>query len=130
MSWNKRQDKKHVFTLQNEGAVSDFLGIQIQQIDKLKFKFTQLGLIEKLLRTMHLEECTPATTDPLHADLDGSVFNKDWKYDSVIGMMMYLANNTCPDMQYADFQEEENKAERYCWEYIARNLKELTLKLV
>ena len=33
-------------------------------------------------------------------------------------------------LQYADFQEEENKAERYCWEYIAHNLKELTLKLV
>ena len=33
-------------------------------------------------------------------------------------------------MQYADFQEEENKEERYCWEYIASNLKELTLKLV
>ena len=32
-------------------------------------------------------------------------------------------------VQYADFQEEENKAERYCWEYIACNLKELTLKL-
>ena len=28
------------------------------------------------------------------------------------------------DVQYADFQEEENKAERYCWEYLARNLKD------
>jgi Reverse transcriptase (RNA-dependent DNA polymerase) len=100
--------KKHVFTLRNEGAVSDFLGIRIQQIDKLKFKFTQLGLIEKLLRTMHLEECngcpTPATTEPLHADLDGPVFQEAWKYDSVIGMMMYLANNTRPDIAYAVHQ--------------------------
>ena len=32
-------------------------------------------------------------------------------------------------LQYADFQEEENKAERYCWEDIAANLKDLTLKL-
>ena len=54
-----------------------------------------------------------------------------------------LTHNLCTDLvgqsqiktvfdpvQYADFKEEENKAERYCWEYIARNLKELTLKLV
>ena len=30
----------------------------------------------------------------------------------------------CRRVHYADFQEEENKAERYCWEYIARNLKD------
>jgi hypothetical protein len=58
--------------LQNEGAVSDFLGIRIQQIYKLKFKLTQLGLIEKIVTTMNLEECngcqTPATSEPQLAD--------------------------------------------------------------
>jgi Reverse transcriptase (RNA-dependent DNA polymerase) len=100
--------KKHVFTLRNEGAVSDFLGIRIQQIDKLKFKLTQLGLIEKILTTMNLEECngcqTPATSEPLHADTDGPTFKESWKYDSVIGMMMYLANNTRPEIAYAVHQ--------------------------
>ena len=28
-----------------------------------------------------------------------------------------------PDLQYADFQEEENKAERYCWDDIAATLR-------
>jgi hypothetical protein len=94
--------------LRNEGAVSDFLGIRIQQIDKLKFKLTQLGLIEKILTTMNLEECngcqTPATSEPLHADTDGPTFKESWKYDSVIGMMMYLANNTRPEIAYAVHQ--------------------------
>jgi Reverse transcriptase (RNA-dependent DNA polymerase) len=90
--------RKHIFTLRNEGAVNDFLGIHIQQVDKFKFQLTQVGLIEKILQSMNMEDCngcdTPATTDPLHADLHGQGFKEDWKYDSVIGMMMYLANNT------------------------------------
>jgi formate dehydrogenase assembly factor FdhD len=94
--------------LQNEGAVSDFLGIWIQQIDKLKFKLTQLELIEKILTTMNLEECngcqTPATSEPLHADIDGPTSKESWKYDSVVGMMMYLANNTYPEKTYAVHQ--------------------------
>lgn len=100
--------RKHIFTLRNEGAVNDFLGIHIQQVDKFKFQLTQVGLIEKILRSMNMEDCngcdTPATTDPLHADLHGQGFKEDWKYDSVIGMMMYLANNTRPDIAYAVHQ--------------------------
>jgi len=57
---------------------------------------------------MHLEESngchTPASTDPLHADVDGPPFKEDWKYDSIIGMMMYLANNTRPEIAYAVHQ--------------------------
>jgi len=95
--------------LQNAGVLSDSLGIQIQQVDKLRFKFTQLRLIEKFFHTMYLWECgnrckAPATRDPINVDLDGSVFKEDWNYDSVIGMMMYLANNTCPNIAYADHQ--------------------------
>ena len=67
-----------------------------------------MGLIEKILQSMKLEDCngcnTPATTDPLHAEVHGEVFKEDWKYDSVIGMMMYLANNTRPDIAYAVHQ--------------------------
>jgi hypothetical protein len=36
---------------------------------------------------------TPATPDPLHADSDGEMFAESWRYDSIIGMLMYLASN-------------------------------------
>jgi hypothetical protein len=73
-----------------------------------KFQLTKPGLIDKILTTMHLENCngcdTPAAMSPIHADQDGTAFNESWQYDSVIGMMMYLANNTHPDIVYAVHQ--------------------------
>jgi hypothetical protein len=57
---------------------------------------------------MNLENCngcdTLATTSPIHADQDGPAFNEFWQYDSVIGMMMYLDNNTRPGIAYAIHQ--------------------------
>ena len=100
--------RKHTFILRNEGEVGAFLGIQIKKLKPREFELTQVGLTEKILKTMQLEDCngsdTPTTTSPLHADLAGPKFNETWKYDSVIGMMMYLANNTRPDIAYAVHQ--------------------------
>lgn len=109
VSWHNWENKKHNLTLQNAGVLSDSLAIWIQQVDKLRFKFTQLRLIEKFFYTKYLWEggnrCkAPATTDPLNVDLDGSVFKEDWNYDLMLGMMMYLANNTCPNISYAVHQ--------------------------
>jgi hypothetical protein len=85
-----------------------FPGIQIKRLTSNKFQLTQPGLIDKILTTMHLENCngcdTPATTSPIHVDQDGPVFKESWKYDSMIGMIMYLANNKCPDIAYAVHQ--------------------------
>ena len=81
-----------------EGKVSAFLGIQNGKLTPNKFQLTQPGLIEKILITMQMDDCNgcdaPAATTPLHADLNGAEFNESWQYDSVLGMMMYLANNT------------------------------------
>lgn len=69
---------------------------------------TQTGLITKVLAATNISGCngcdTPATSDPLHVDKDGKVFDKTWRYDSIIGMLMYLASNTCPDIAYAVHQ--------------------------
>jgi hypothetical protein len=57
---------------------------------------------------MHLENCngcdTPTATSPIHADQDGPAFNESWQNASVIGMMMYLSNNTRPNIAYAVHQ--------------------------
>jgi hypothetical protein len=95
--------QRHTFALQNEGEVCDFLGIHIKKNDNNEFLLTQTGLIEKVLATTGLQDCngcsTPASLELLHADKDG-----DWAYDAVIGMLMYLAGNTRPDISYAVHQ--------------------------
>jgi hypothetical protein len=42
------------------------------------------------------------------AGIDGESFNDTWTYASVVGMLMYLASNTRPDISYA-----VHKAARY-----------------
>ena len=43
---------------------------------------------------------------PLGTDINGSELKRDWPntYASVIGMMLYLASNTRPDISYAVHQ--------------------------
>jgi Reverse transcriptase (RNA-dependent DNA polymerase) len=101
-------EQQHTFALRDEGEVSAFLGIQIKKTGPNEFLLTQTGLIDKVLETTKMTHCngcdTPATVDPLHADKDGAPFNETWRYDSIIGMLMYLAGNTRPDIAYAVHQ--------------------------
>jgi hypothetical protein len=84
--------------------VGAFLGIQIKKLGPSEFLLTQTGLIKKILENTGMINCngcdTPATPDPLHTDKQGERFNKEWKYDSIVGMLMYLAGNTRPDIAY------------------------------
>jgi hypothetical protein len=65
-------------------------------------------LIEKLIKSGGMEYCnkcaTPAEISPVGADIDGEAFNETWEYASVVGMLMYLASNTIPDIAYAVHQ--------------------------
>ena len=66
---------------------------------------SQRGLIEKFLKAACMEDCnpniTPATIDQLGPDKEGMSFDEKWEYLSIIGMLMFLANNTRPDIAYA-----------------------------
>jgi hypothetical protein len=90
--------QRHTFQFRNEGAVSAFLGIQIAQTGPNQFLLTQTGLIDKVRSVTNLIKCTgcdtPITGDPLHADTDDASFDKSWGFNTVIGMIMYLASNT------------------------------------
>ncbi len=44
---------------------------------------------------------TPSTLESLGPDLEGKLFNEKWEYGSIIGMPMYLANNTRPEIAHA-----------------------------
>ena len=47
---------------------------------------------------------TPASTTNLGLDADGKPYHEDWDYASVVGMLMYLANNSRPDIAFAVHQ--------------------------
>jgi hypothetical protein len=103
-----KYEAQHKFQLRDEGEVGDFLGIQIVKEGNGTFQLTQTGLIDKVLKSAGLEDCnrcvTPAYTTPVGSDPDGPAFQEDWEYASIVGMLMYLAANTRPDIVYAVHQ--------------------------
>ena len=98
----KQNTEEQPFEFRDEGEVSAFLGIKIEKKSDSEFYLSQPGLISKVLEATGMTECnpntTPSTLDPLGPDIDGQQFNEKWEYASVIGMLMYLANNTRPDI--------------------------------
>ena len=103
-----KDEHRHTFELRDEGEVGDFLGIRITKTDSNTFCLTQTGLIDKVLKESHMEDAnscqTPASSTPLHLDQDGEAFNETWEYASIVGMLMYLASNSRPDIAYAVHQ--------------------------
>ena len=74
-------------------------------------QFCQTELIRKILEATGMEDCnwlpTPTKVEsPLGADVYGSEAKIDWpnSYASIIGMMLYLASNTRPDISFAVHQ--------------------------
>ena len=105
----KKEDQVHSFELRDEGEVGDFLGIRIERGSHGNFELTQTGLIEKVLKESKMLDSkstvkTPASTTPLGIDKDGDPFNESWEYPVVVGMLMFLAQNTRPDIAYAVHQ--------------------------
>ena len=99
----------HKFELRDEGEVGAFLGIQIQRNENNTFYLTQLGLIKKVLAAAGMEQSkatvkTPSATTPLGLDKDGDPFDKPWEYPVIIGMLMFLAQNSRPHIAYAVHQ--------------------------
>ena len=88
--------------------MSEFLGIYIKTLDDGGSQFCQTVLIRKVLEATGMEHCNglPTLTKveaPLGTNINGSEDKRDWpnSYASVIGMMLYLASNTRPDISFA-----------------------------
>jgi hypothetical protein len=91
----------------DEDNAYDFLGIHIEQNGD-EIKLTQLGLIEKFLSTVGMLDCnakqTPCAKTPLGTNPLGPPHDEKWEYASAVGMLMYLAGNAYPEIQFAVHQ--------------------------
>ena len=91
------------FSLDDQGDVGDFLGVQIQKQVDGSIVLTKPQLIDSIIHDLHLEsgsnpKNTPSiTTKLLHKDAEGSDMNPEFHYCSVIGKLNFLEKSTRPD---------------------------------
>ncbi len=99
---------KDKMALTIEDDAFHFLGVEVKTAADGMVELLQVGLIEKVLKTMGMENChvkdTPASSIPLGTDADGAPFTEEWQYSSVVGMLLYLSSNSRPDIQFAVHQ--------------------------
>ena len=98
--------QKRGFELTRDGSFSEYLGVKVTKDDKAgTITMTQQGLIQKILNATGMTHChpnwTPATQLALGTDPDGPPMQDPWSYSSVIGMLLYLATNSRPDIAFA-----------------------------
>ena len=98
--------KSNGYPLTKEEDLFHFLGVDITQNEKTgKVTLKQLGLINKILKHVDMEDCntkeTPAMKTPLCTDAGGEPFNEKWEYARVVGMLLYVSSHSRPDIQYA-----------------------------
>ena len=90
-----------------EGDISAFLGIDIVKNTDGRIQLLQTGLTEKILEATGMTDSNPNKTPAVEAlgpDPDGEPLREDWNYRSVIGMLLYLASNSRPDIAFAVHQ--------------------------
>jgi len=97
--------------LEEESDSAGFLGIDMKRIpadeeDGGKIVMTQKGLIDRVLLALGLDDNstqkgTPCLRKPLVKDENGDPVDGSFSYSSVVGMLLYLANNTRPDLAYS-----------------------------
>ena len=98
------------FTLDDQGEVGDFLGIQIQTLDDGSIVLTQPQLIDSIIQDLLLQsgsnhKNTPSiTTKLLHKDSDGPDMTPEFHYRSVIGKLNFLEKSMTPDISVSVHQ--------------------------
>ncbi len=101
------KDMKSDYTLEDEGDINAYLGINVTRPTKDTIKLNQPALIQRIVDSLHLKDnqqhLTPADR-VLTPDKDGDPRKSDFHYRSLIGQLNYLTASTRPDILYATHQ--------------------------
>jgi Reverse transcriptase (RNA-dependent DNA polymerase) len=95
-----------LFKIEDQGNISDYLGVQVKQLKDRSFSLAHPHLINAILHDMHFQPNTKSVRTPalssriLQPDLDGQPFNQRWEYRSIIGKLNFLEKSTRPDIAY------------------------------
>eukprot|EP00957_Ditylum_brightwellii_P149685 11398678-Ditylum_brightwellii.AAC.1 len=96
------------FELRIEDDAAGFLGIKLERQDDGSIELKQSALIQHIIETVGFQNATakytPAKLIELPADKNGLGPQEAWSCSSVIGMLMYLASNSRPDIAMAVHQ--------------------------
>ena len=89
-----------------EGDVYAFLAVEVNtEKHSVKVALTQVGLTNKVSKAAEMLDSnkmvTPAATIPLVTYSYGQTFYEPWQYAYVVLMLMYLSNNSRPDIHFS-----------------------------
>ena len=86
------------------GDLPTYLGVEIKHHENGTVELRQPHLTRSIISALGLEKSNPKATPAtktIGKDLDGAPLNADYNYRSVVGMLLYLGNNTRPDCAFA-----------------------------
>ena len=108
IDWFVNELRKRGFELQVEGDFTAFLGVALDRLPDGSIHLHQSGLIKKIIVAAKMEDANPnwlPATATLGSDPDGEPYTQHpWKYSTIVGMLIYLATNTRPDISFATSQ--------------------------
>jgi hypothetical protein len=99
--------RKEGLLLEEEDDAAGYLGVDMTKTPEGYLEMKQTGLIDRILEALGLDsklatsKWTPAEAKPLTRDLDGEGPQGSFSYSSVVGMMLYLAGHSRPDIAYS-----------------------------
>jgi hypothetical protein len=133
---NPENPNHESYMLNEEEDYAGFLGIDIRESKTTEgaIELLQIVLIDRILKVLSLDgenmklQYEPASATPLGKHEDSAARKEHWSYASVIGMMLYLASNSRPDIafvvhQCAQFTHCANSQHEIAVKRIGRYLK-------
>ena len=103
-----KDSPKHIWEMKIWGYIENYLGIKIEPVTEGRYRLTNEDFIKKVLKEKGIQEGNPennttTSTGLLGKDCNVRVPKRQHKrqYDSVIGMMIYLASNRRHTISFA-----------------------------